>query len=66
MSERNPEATCATCPYFERRDIYNHGSCRLTYDAPDKFRSPASYCGEHPDFFGTETFPGCQCKDCKA
>ena len=54
--KRNPEATCATCPYF---DTYyengmagvqiERGQCRITH-IPDNKNSKDFWCGEHPDF----------------
>ena len=61
--KRNPEATCATCPFWHpHRTKGEEGNCRrfpptAFYDAESGMWAQYPYiesdqvCGEHPDFF---------------
>lgn len=58
MKERNPEATCATCPYSrEWKEI--RLECRRDSPFPEMGGNGAywpavkvdDYCGEHPNFW---------------
>jgi len=60
--ERNPKATCATCPFWKTKTSQTvNGQCRakspVVYgNGPDTFPWTArgEWCGEHPDFEGEE------------
>jgi hypothetical protein len=70
MKERNPEATCETCPYFYGRyhSLENGilGSCVRFPPSGEQtlinmlvgvyilVQSEATACGEHPDFFAED------------
>lgn len=65
MKQRNPKATCETCPYWSTErpvrsmakfdasimgiDDEDIGCCRRGVYTPRKFSF--DWCGEHPDFF---------------
>lgn len=64
MKQRNPEATCETCPYFRRGRALDDpiteygGHCcfeRLPYTSMGFINYPTTgslgWCGQHPDFF---------------
>jgi len=55
MKHRNPEATCATCPYWKRYsgNRVPPGGCRRM--PAIEYQPPEYWCGEHPDFFLEET-----------
>lgn len=47
---RNPEATCATCPYYKDNRI----CCRNAMTSTGNefgITGPDNWCGEHPDFW---------------
>ena len=51
--QRNPEATCATCPYWADRYLRDGKSGWCAKYAPDGRERPKyrdEFCGEHPDF----------------
>jgi len=48
--KRNPEATCATCPFWaEGPEHSDEGWCQKTPQTIRKYDE--WWCGEHPDFF---------------
>ena len=57
MKQRNPEATCGTCPYWEPPQGATRYLGHCLRVAPGKGRwdehemYETGWCGEHPDFF---------------
>lgn len=53
MKQRNPEATCATCPWWEREGVSDSGTC---HGMPKHEIKPAwQYCSLHPEALLEET-----------
>lgn len=59
MSERNPGATCATCPYWSNDQSLKTQRIEFTqcirFPKWEQKQAKAPACGEHPDFFKKET-----------
>jgi len=58
MKQRNPEATCATCPYWYDSDTglpgIHEGACRREHPRIPDTDNPEfsdAWCGNHPEFF---------------
>lgn len=53
MKERNPEANCSNCPFWETDDEGYSGFC---YALPRQIETSLHhYCGQHPQFFQKKT-----------
>lgn len=55
--QRNPEATCATCPHWKRVEDAGHEELGVCHRLPNisGHTHETWWCGEHPDFFLEET-----------